>query len=44
LKAYIENLKQFQLKIENENYIDLKNQMIKTNKLKKILDKIKPKN
>ena len=44
LKAYIENLKQFQLKIENENYIDLKNQMIKTNKLKKILDTIKPKN
>jgi len=32
------------LKIENENYIDLKNQMIKTNKLKKILDTIKPKN
>ena len=44
LNAYIENLKQFQLKIENENYIDLKNQMIKTNKLKKILDTIKPKN
>ena len=44
MKAYIENLKQFQLKIENENYIDLKNQMIKTNKLKKILDTIKPKN
>ncbi len=44
LKAYIENLKQFQLKIENENYIDLKSQMIKTNKLKKILDTIKPKN
>ena len=42
LKAYIENLKQFQLKIENENYIDLKKQMIKTNKLKKILDTIKP--
>ena len=44
LKAYIENLKQFQLKIENENYIDLKNQMIKTNKLREILDTIKPKN
>ena len=44
LNAYIENLKQFQLKIENENFIDLKNQMIKTNKLKKILDTIKPKN
>ena len=44
LKAYIENLKQFQLKIENENYIDLKSQMTKTNKLKKILDTIKPKN
>ena len=44
LKSYIQNLKQFQLKIENENYIDLKNQMIKTNKLKKILDTIKPKN
>ena len=44
LNAYIENLKQFQLKIENENYTDLKNQMIKTNKLKKILDTIKPKN
>ena len=44
LNAYIENLKQFQLKIENENYNDLKNQMIKTNKLKKILDTIKPKN
>tara|TARA_A200000113_G_scaffold178203_1_gene163752 strand:- start:49 stop:906 length:858 start_codon:yes stop_codon:yes gene_type:complete len=44
LNAYIQNLKQFQLKIENENYIDLKNQMIKTNKLKKILDTIKPKN
>ena len=42
LNAYIENLKQFQLKIENENYIDLKKQMIKTNKLKKILDTIKP--
>ena len=26
------------------NYNDLKNQMIKTNKLKKILDTIKPKN
>ena len=44
LNAYIENLRQFQLKIENENYTDLKNQMIKTNKLKKILDTIKPKN
>jgi prephenate dehydrogenase len=44
LNTYIQNLKQFQLKIENENYIDLKNQMIKTNKLKKILDTIKPKN
>ena len=44
LNAYIENLKQFQLKIENENYNDLKNQMIKTNKLKKILDTIKHKN
>ena len=44
LNSYIENLKQFQLKIENENYIDLKKQMIKTNKLKKILDTIKPKN
>ena len=31
-------------KIENENYSDLKSQMIKTNKLKKILDTIKPKN
>ena len=44
LDAYVENLKQFQLKIKNENYIDLKSQMIKTNKLKKILDTIKPKN
>ena len=44
LNTYIDNLKQFQLKIENEDYIDLKNQMIKTNKLKKILDTIKPKN
>ena len=44
LNAYIENLNQFRLKIENENYIDLKRQMIKTNKLKKILDTIKPKN
>ena len=44
LKAYIDNLKQFELKIKNENYIDLKDQMIKTNKLKKILDTIKPKN
>ena len=44
LNAYIENLKQFRLKIENENYSDLKSQMIKTNKLKKILDTIKPKN
>ena len=44
LNAYIENLKQFLLKIENENYSDLKSQMIKTNKLKKILDTIKPKN
>ena len=44
LNAYIENLNQFRLKIENENYIDLKSQMIKTNKLKKILDTIKPKN
>ena len=44
LNAYIENLNQFRLKIENENYSDLKNQMIKTNKLKKILDTIKPKN
>ena len=44
LDAYIENLKQFKFKIENENYSDLKNQMIKTNKLKKILDTIKPKN
>jgi len=42
LDAYIENLKQFQFKIESENYIDLKSQMIKTNKLKKILDTIKP--
>ena len=32
------------MKIENENYSDLKSQMIKTNKLKKILDTIKPKN
>ena len=44
LNAYIENLNQFRLKIENENYSDLKTQMIKTNKLKKILDTIKPKN
>ena len=44
LNAYIENLKQFRLKIENENFSDLKSQMIKTNKLKKILDTIKPKN
>ena len=44
LNAYIENLNQFRLKIENENYSDLKSQMIKTNKLKKILDTIKPKN
>ena len=44
LNAYIENLKQFLLKIENENYSDLKSQMIKTNKLKKRLDTIKPKN
>jgi prephenate dehydrogenase len=44
LNTYIQNLKQFKLKIKNENYIDLKNQMIKTNKLKKILDTIKPKN
>ena len=44
LNAYIENLKQFRFKIENENYSDLKSQMIKTNKLKKILDTIKPKN
>ena len=44
LNAYIENLDQFRLKIENENYSDLKSQMIKTNKLKKILDTIKPKN
>ena len=44
LNAYIENLKQFLLKIENKNYSDLKSQMIKTNKLKKILDTIKPKN
>ena len=44
LNAYIENLKQFHLKIENENYNDLKNQMIQTNKLKKILNTIKPKN
>ena len=44
LNTYIDNLKQFQLKIENEDYIDLKNQMIKTNELKKILDTIKPKN
>ena len=44
LNAYIENLNQFRLKIENENYNDLKSQMIKTNKLKKILDTIKPKN
>ena len=44
LNAYIENLKQFRLKIENENYSDLKSQMIETNKLKKILDTIKPKN
>ena len=44
LNSYIENLKQFLLKIENENYSDLKSQMIKTNKLKKILDTIKPKN
>ena len=44
LDAYIENLKQFKFKIENENYSDLKNQMIKTNRLKKILDTIKPKN
>ena len=44
LNSYIENLNQFRLKIENENYIDLKRQMIKTNKLKKILDTIKPKN
>ena len=43
LDAYVENLKQFQLKIKNENYVDLKSQMIKTNKLKKILDIIKPK-
>tara|TARA_B100000579_G_scaffold236262_1_gene193752 strand:- start:1695 stop:2552 length:858 start_codon:yes stop_codon:yes gene_type:complete len=43
LDAYVENLKQFQLKIKNENYVDLKSQMIKTNKLKKILDTIKPK-
>ena len=44
LDTYIENLKQFQLKIKNKNYIDLKSQMIKTNKLEKILDTIKPKN
>ncbi len=44
LDAYVENLKQFRLKIQNENYTDLKSQMIKTNKLKKILDTIKPKN
>ena len=44
LNTYIDNLKQFQLKIENEDYIDLKNQMIKTNELKEILDTIKPKN
>ena len=44
LNSYIENLKQFHLKIENENYNDLKNQMIQTNKLKKILNTIKPKN
>jgi len=44
LNSYIENLNQFRLKIENENYSDLKSQMIKTNKLKKILDTIKPKN
>ncbi len=44
LNAYIENLKQFHLKIENENYNDLKNQMIQTNKLKEILNTIKPKN
>ena len=44
LNAYIENLKQFHFKIENENYNDLKNQMIQTNKLKKILNTIKPKN
>ena len=44
LNAYIENLKQFRLKIENENYSDLKSQMIETNKLKKILDTIKTKN
>ena len=43
LDAYVENLKQFRLKIQNENYTDLKSQMIKTNKLKKILDTIKPK-
>ena len=44
LNTYIDNLKQFQVKIENEDYIDLKNQMIKTNELKRILDTIKPKN
>ena len=44
LDAYVENLKQFQGKIKNENYVDLKSQMVKTNKLKKILDTIKPKN